>query len=117
MPRKQWGRDERFEEQRKGMLARLCEMADPGSAGRSGRAAAGCSTGTPDLKLQGVSDELCVEEVDLLGSSRCCKMAFRAGMRTFVELVSNDSAKGCPSPGTAFEPFSMFADFKACSNQ
>jgi hypothetical protein len=38
-------------------------------------------------------------------------------MRTFVELVSNDSAKGCPSPGTAFEPFSMFADFKACSNQ
>jgi hypothetical protein len=38
-------------------------------------------------------------------------------MRTLVELVSNDSAKGCPSPGTALEPFAMLADFKTYSNQ
>lgn len=53
---------------------------------------------------------------NLLHSSRRCKIAFRAGMRTFVELVSKHSPKGCSSTGTAFEPFSMLADFKTCSN-
>jgi hypothetical protein len=38
-------------------------------------------------------------------------------MRTLVELVSNDSDKGCSSTGTSFEPLSILADFKTCSNQ
>lgn len=40
------------------MLVLLCGMADPGSAGRSRRAAAACSTGTQGLQLQGVNDGL-----------------------------------------------------------
>jgi hypothetical protein len=69
--------------------------------------------------VSATSDEFWAEpkRSSLLGSSRRGKIAFRAGMRTLVALVSNDSANGCPSPGTAFEPSAMFADFKTYSNQ